>query len=354
MIVHQRHLPAVVARDAGAAAARSGEPAAGPRSAACACRRRSFAIRRWRSPGCWSNKIGGPSVKPYQPAGLWRELQLLRGLRAGPRRRPLPPQPLHLLEAHRAAAHDGQLRRAEPRELQSSAQNATNTPLQALDLMNDVTYVEAARVLAAAHDEGGRREPSTRASASPSVSPRPGYPPRRNGRSCSRRSRGSSRASPRVRTTRASYVSQGEYPRDETLDRARTGRLHDVASLILNLEPDCDEGADRELTHDPAEPPHVSDPPHVLGPRRHRCRRCRAGQPARAEPARAGRRGATCGHRRAAWLAAPAGRRPSVSSTCSRAAVRRRWTCSTTSRSWKSGTAPTCRTRSVRGSGSRR
>jgi hypothetical protein len=61
------------------------------------------AIRPWRSPGLLVEKIGGPSVKPYQPAGLWKELRRPR-LPAGHRREPLPPQPLHVLEARFAAA----------------------------------------------------------------------------------------------------------------------------------------------------------------------------------------------------------------------------------------------------------
>ena len=37
--------------------------------------------------GLLAEKIGGPSVKPYQPAGLWQELSGDRGLRAGRRAR---------------------------------------------------------------------------------------------------------------------------------------------------------------------------------------------------------------------------------------------------------------------------
>ena len=51
--------------------------------------------------GLLVEKIGGPSVKPYQPPGLVEGARGRRRLQAGSRRRALPPQPVHLLEAHR-------------------------------------------------------------------------------------------------------------------------------------------------------------------------------------------------------------------------------------------------------------
>ena len=55
--------------------------------------------------------LGGPSVKPYQPAGLWKELAEHDDYVAGHGPRPLSPQPVHLLEAHGGAAGDDDLRR---------------------------------------------------------------------------------------------------------------------------------------------------------------------------------------------------------------------------------------------------
>ena len=59
--------------------------------------------RRQRSPGC--AKIGGPSVKPYQPEGHWQRVAMNSSkhvpLPAGQRRQALPAQPLHVLEARR-------------------------------------------------------------------------------------------------------------------------------------------------------------------------------------------------------------------------------------------------------------
>ena len=53
---------------------RPGEPPAGTRAAVPALRPRWCATTPWRSRARWSSGIGGPSIKPYQPAGLWEEL----------------------------------------------------------------------------------------------------------------------------------------------------------------------------------------------------------------------------------------------------------------------------------------
>lgn len=94
-------------------------------------------------------KIGGPSVKPYQPAGYWENLnfptreydadkdenQYRRGLYTHWQRSFLHPSLL---------AFD-----APSREECAADRVRSNIPQQALVLLNDPTYVEAARVLAA-------------------------------------------------------------------------------------------------------------------------------------------------------------------------------------------------------------
>jgi Protein of unknown function (DUF1553)/Protein of unknown function (DUF1549)/Planctomycete cytochrome C len=98
--------------------------------------------------GLLVNKIGGPSVKPYQPAGYWQYLnfpkrewendhgenQYRRGLYTYWQRTFLHPS---------LAAFD-----ASSREECTVDRPRSNTPQQALVLLNDPTYVEAARALA--------------------------------------------------------------------------------------------------------------------------------------------------------------------------------------------------------------
>ncbi|MEK0446553.1 MAG: hypothetical protein RLZZ399_1874 [Verrucomicrobiota bacterium] len=109
--------------------------------------------------GLLSLKVGGPSVKPYQPEGYWENLnfparvyvndqgesQYRRGLYTWWQRSYLHPSML---------AFD-----APTREECSAERSRSNIPQQALVLLNDPTYVEAARSLAArVLRQGGRTD----------------------------------------------------------------------------------------------------------------------------------------------------------------------------------------------------
>ena len=99
--------------------------------------------------GLLVERLGGPSVKPYQPDGLWKDMTFSnmtfydqakgedlwrRSLYSHWKRTILNPAMLTF--------------DASARELCTVREVRTNTPLQALNLMNDVTYVEAARLMA--------------------------------------------------------------------------------------------------------------------------------------------------------------------------------------------------------------
>jgi len=99
--------------------------------------------------GLLVERLGGPSVKPYQPDGLWKDMTFSnmtfydqskgeglwrRSLYSFWKRTVLNPAMLTF--------------DASARELCTVREVRTNTLLQALNLMNDVTYVEAARLLA--------------------------------------------------------------------------------------------------------------------------------------------------------------------------------------------------------------
>jgi hypothetical protein len=104
------------------------------------------------SSGLLNAKIGGPSVLPYQPPGLWEDLafgaeftaqvyqqshgdDLYRRSMYTFWKRTMPPSTLSTFDA-------------PDREKCTARRAVTNTPLQALALLNDTTYVEAARALA--------------------------------------------------------------------------------------------------------------------------------------------------------------------------------------------------------------
>ncbi len=97
--------------------------------------------------GLLVEKVGGPSVKPYQPAGLWQELGggsgykqeqgeglYRRSLYSYWKRTVAPPFMVNFDSPNREQCWVFEYR--------------TNSPLQALELMNDVTFLEAARKLA--------------------------------------------------------------------------------------------------------------------------------------------------------------------------------------------------------------
>jgi hypothetical protein len=98
--------------------------------------------------GLLVEQLGGPSVKPYQPPGLWKELtggkEFEQDHGAGLYRRSLYTFWKRTIAPPSMVTFD-----ASPREACTVRVARTNTPLQALTLLNEMTFVEAARMLAA-------------------------------------------------------------------------------------------------------------------------------------------------------------------------------------------------------------
>jgi Protein of unknown function (DUF1553)/Protein of unknown function (DUF1549)/Concanavalin A-like lectin/glucanases superfamily/Planctomycete cytochrome C len=183
--------------------------------------------------GLLANKIGGPSVKPYQPDGLWSEIgnggaylqdhgdNLYRRSLYTFWRRSVPPPSMANFDA-------------SARESHMVRPVVTNTPLQALDLMNDVAYVEAARVFAERVMKEGGATPRERVAYAFRVA-------------TARRAKeteieilldafAQNLESFKARTDAAlKYVSNGEHPRDTRLDVSELAAYTTVTSLILNL-----------------------------------------------------------------------------------------------------------------------
>ncbi len=106
--------------------------------------------------GLLVEKVGGPSVKPYQPPGLWQELTGGEGYEQA-RGEGLYRRSLYTFWK-RTIAPPAMITFDSPsRETCTVRETRTNTPMQALDLMNDVTFMEASRRLAERLlREGGR------------------------------------------------------------------------------------------------------------------------------------------------------------------------------------------------------
>ena len=181
--------------------------------------------------------IGGGAVKPYQPEGMWEELA--GGASEGPykigegndiyrrslytvRKRTVPHATLSTFDA--PSFEICQVKRAR-----------TNTPLQALALLNDTTYVEAARHLAQRMITEGGDQPEQRIAHGFRLTT--GRPP--SERELSIMTQGYTGYVERFtnNTEQAqAFLSNGKSTPDETLDTTQLAAYSAIASVMLNLD----------------------------------------------------------------------------------------------------------------------
>ena len=186
--------------------------------------------------GLLVEKVGGPSVKPYQPAGLWADMveggygdyveaegdDLYRRSLYTFWKRTLGPPTMMTFDS-------------STRETCIVRTGITNTPLQALTLMNDVTYVEAARRLAERMMTEGGETPEDRMGYAYLLAT--AHRPRPQAQAILLQ--GYERHLDRYRADRGAaleLVTQGESARDETLDVAELAAFTMMANLILNFD----------------------------------------------------------------------------------------------------------------------
>ena len=183
--------------------------------------------------GLLVEKIGGPSVKPYQPEGVWdggfgaiyeqdHGESLYRRSLYTFWRRSTPPASPSIMDA-------------ADRDNPTVSSSRTNTPLQALNLMNDVAYLEGARMLAERMlTEGGPTDADRLTFAFRlATAQAPSEVELRETLKVLRAFRARYQAD---RKAALEFLSQGEHPRDATLDVADHAAHAAVASLILNLD----------------------------------------------------------------------------------------------------------------------
>ena len=184
--------------------------------------------------GLLVEKLGGPSVKPYQPAGLWQELGGGSGYQQdrgdGLYRRSLYTYWKRTVAPPYMVTFD-----SPNREQCTVSESRTNSPLQALDLMNDVTFLEAARKLAERMMVEGGSSPAERVAY--------GYrlvlarAPRPEQRQVLLHALESFATSFRAnRGAAREFLKQGESPVRPGLDEAELAAYAGVASLLLNLD----------------------------------------------------------------------------------------------------------------------
>ena len=96
-------------------------------------------------------RIGGPSVKPYQPSGIWETVAMKQSNTRAYRRDvgdKLYRRSLYTFWKRSAPPASMDIFNAPSRENCTVRRERTNTPLQALVTMNDTQFIEAARSLA--------------------------------------------------------------------------------------------------------------------------------------------------------------------------------------------------------------
>jgi hypothetical protein len=186
--------------------------------------------------GLLVEKVGGPSVKPYQPGGLWTDMveggygdyveaegdDLYRRSLYTFWKRTLGPPTMMTFDS-------------STREVCIVRTGITNTPMQALSLMNDVTYVEAARRLAERMMTEGGETPDERIAYAYLLATAHRPPPR----AADILVKGYDRHFERYQADRAAalaLVTQGQSARDQTLDVAELASYTMVANLILNFD----------------------------------------------------------------------------------------------------------------------
>jgi hypothetical protein len=189
--------------------------------------------------GLLSKKIGGPSVKPYQPDGLWKEIATDMDY-AQSHGEDLYRRSLYTYWKRTVAPPTMVTLDATSREACVVQRSRTNTPLQALALMNDTTFVEAARVFAQhlmsksddASIENSMEERISQAFLITTArSPRP-----EELAILKQRFENSLSVFQANPTAAAELVHVGEFAVDEKLNLPELAAFTTVTSLILNLD----------------------------------------------------------------------------------------------------------------------
>ena len=185
--------------------------------------------------GLLVSTIGGPSVKPYQPDGLWNEVSLSGEKFTRDNGEKLFRRSMYTYWKRSSPAPSLTIFDAPTREKCSLTRSRTNTPLQALVTLNDVQFVEASRALAErALKQGGE---TLDAQIDYAYRLAAGVRPKSFVREILKQAYHDELKLFQADKERATkLISTGESPRDETLDPAIHAAMSIVTSMILNLD----------------------------------------------------------------------------------------------------------------------
>ncbi len=185
--------------------------------------------------GLLNEELGGPSVKPYQPEGLWKELTFAENGYTPDKGDDLYRRSLYTFWRRTVAPPSMVIFDSTDRETCAVREVRTNTPLQALNLMNDVTYVEASRKLGERMMNEGGETPAERIAYGFTLAT--ARPPRSQESDVLHRVYSSFLDDFQTDPEAAEeLLTEGESERDESLDAVELASYSSVASLILNLD----------------------------------------------------------------------------------------------------------------------
>ena len=187
--------------------------------------------------GLLVEKLGGPSVKPYQPAGIWEEVAMPESntkTYAADKGEGLYRRSVYTFWKRASAPAALETFDATSREVACVRRARTNTPLQAFVTMNDPQWVEAARKLAerallAAPAAGARLDFMARTTLSRPLSPRESAALTQTAEKFRARFTANADATKAV-------LAIGDSPVDPTLNPAELAEWTMVASQFLNLD----------------------------------------------------------------------------------------------------------------------
>ncbi|MBA4186948.1 MAG: chromosome segregation protein [Planctomycetaceae bacterium] len=183
--------------------------------------------------GLLTPTIGGPAVKPYQPAGIWEEATFGNKRYQQDKGEALYRRSLYVF--WRRIVGPTMFFDAANRQTCSVKGTTTNTPLHALATLNDITYVEAARALAQlAMTQGGTSDAERVAFAFRRATAR--KPTEAQVKILVGALEKQRALFAEDKAAAGKLLKTGDSPRNEKLDATDHAALTVVCSLILNLD----------------------------------------------------------------------------------------------------------------------
>jgi len=183
--------------------------------------------------GLLVDKVGGPPVKPYQPAGVWLDFSLGQIDYVQDHGEALYRRSLYTF--WRRSVAPTMLFDVASRQVCTVRPSRTNSPLHSLTLLNDITYVEAARQFAARVMKEGGTSPEERLNLAMRMATARHAQPRESAVLMSMLERGAKhfRAHP---DAARKLLGVGESPHDKSLDPLELAAYTSVMNMVLNLD----------------------------------------------------------------------------------------------------------------------